>query len=59
MFDPNDRGFPTSWTDALAFEWVKAHIDEAETVDEFARMFIDAKDAIRNAVEKTYGKPGY
>ena len=57
MFDPSDLGFPRSWVEALALEWAKAHISDAETVVEFTNIYIDAANAIREAIKNTYGKP--
>lgn len=58
MFKPEDKVFfPSTWVEALAFEYAKAHIEEAETPVEFANLFIEAGNQIRDAISKTYSKP--
>lgn len=58
MVRPEDKVFfPSTWVEALAFEYAKAHISEAETPVEFANLYIDAANQIRTAIGKTYGQP--
>ena len=58
MLNPEDRKcFPATWVEALAFEYAKAHVEEAQTAVDFANLYIDAANQIRASIGKTYGLP--
>jgi hypothetical protein len=48
--------FPSTWVETLALEYAKAHVMEAKTPVEFANLYIESVNQIRESLEKTYGK---
>ena len=48
--------FPATWVEVLALEYAKAHISESDSPVDFANLYIDAANQIREALAKTYRK---
>ena len=52
MYNADDyRLFPSSWIEVLALEYARAHVMEVEGPVDFARLYTDAVNQIRKAVE--------
>ena len=59
MLKPEDKAFfPSTWVEALAFEYAKAHVSEAESPVDFANLYIEAANQIREAISSTYSRSG-
>ena len=45
--------FPSTWVEALALEYAKAHAADADTPVDLANIYIDAANQIREALARS------